>query len=165
MVFLIVAFPFTCRAAEKIRYEELQSRAALHGDSLGHRRFKVTTLDGKVHGGQDFTVEPDRLRILLRDNTWRDLPNAQVSKIEIRKKGGYAHKILEIGQLPIALPLIACEGENRKARCLVTSTVIFSPVVLAFSPVWAYTAATAPFYLAAEGISRLSSPQIFQIVH
>jgi hypothetical protein len=47
----------------------------------------------------------------------------------------------------------------------VASDICAVPTTLVFSPVWAYTLATAPFFLAADGIAFLIPPKVYEITH
>ena len=154
---MTVACLATSQAAEKIRYEEISKRLAPFGTVLAFRGFSVTTADGKQHEGRRMLLESDHLRIFQGDTAFEDLPSGEVSRIEISQGGRFFHHIVGPAQLPVAGASIICGGLEDPA-CLV-------PATAAFSPLWAYTAATAPFYLIADGVAFLIPPKVYEIVH
>jgi hypothetical protein len=156
---LTIAGTRTNQAADRIRYDEIPARLAPFGSVLAYRGFNVITLDGKKHGGRRLRLEPDHLRIFHLNNSWEDLPSEQISEIKISQGGRFFHHTADSAEIPLELSAIACGGleGNPVAACLM-------PVTALFSPVWAYTAATAPFHLASDGVAFLIPPKVYKIV-
>jgi hypothetical protein len=138
-----------CMAATKITYDEIPNHLGPFGTVLAYRGFTVTTSDGKTHDGRRLRLESDHLRIFHRDNSFEDLPNFQVARIEIRQAGRFFHHIVENSTAWASACMFGCSYA----------------VLLLVPPVEAYTAATAPFYLAADGIAFLVPPKVYEIVH
>jgi hypothetical protein len=150
-------------AAETIRYEEIPNRLAPFGTVLAYRSFTVITLDGKKHGGRRLRLESDHVRIFHLNNSWEDLPCEQIKRIEIGQVRRYFHHIVESAEIPVGAAGLACgELSGERVRLALACMV---PVTALFSPVWAYTAVTAPFYLIADGVAFLIPPKIYEIVH
>jgi hypothetical protein len=152
-----------CKAADKIRYEEIPNRLAPFGSVLAYRGFSVVTLDGKKHGGRRLRLESDHVRIFHLNNTFEDLPSEQISRIEISQAGRFFHHIVDSAEIPLLGAGLACGGffsepGNLSPACLV-------PVTALLSPVWAYTAVTAPFYLASDGVAFLIPRKVYEIIH
>jgi len=134
-------------AAEKIRYEEVPNRLAPFGSVLCYRGFHVTTLDGKKHSGRRLRLESDHVRVFHLDNSFEDLPSEQLSRIEITQTGRFVHHIGESGEIPVAaMEILGLAG-------------------VLFAPVWAYTLASAPFYLAADGVAFFIPSKVYEIAH
>jgi hypothetical protein len=149
------------QAAEKIRYEEIPNRLAPFGTVLAYRGFTVITLDRKEHGGRRLRLESDHVRIFHLDNSYEDLPCEQISRIEISQGGRFFRHIVGSAEIPVLAAQLFCdlgESSHPSPACMV-------PVGAIFSPVWAYTAVTAPFYLAADGIAFLIPPKVYEIAH
>jgi hypothetical protein len=147
-------------AAERTRFDELPNRLAPFGTVLAYRAFNVVTLDGKAHDGRRLRLEKDHVRI-FKNEAYEDLPGDQIARIEIRQTWRFVHHIAEAAELPIAVAALACGGpgsDNASPVCMV-------PVAALFSPAWAYTAVTAPFFLASDGVASLIPPKVFEIVH
>ena len=158
VAFVTIACAGTALGAEEIRYEALLAHL---GNDLEHRGFKVVTLDGKEHSGRRLHLESDHVRVFHRRNRWDDLPSEQISRIEISQGGRFFHHIIFSAALPVWIGAFACDttgGSGTSRSCMVYVTAVFSPV-------WAYTAATAPVYLAAVGVAFLIPPKVYEIVH
>jgi len=151
----------TIQAADKIRYAEISIRLAPFGTVLEYRGFTVTTLDGKAHGGRRLGLETDHLRIFHSDSSWEDLSSEQVSRIEIRQAGRFFHHVVEGALFPLVPAAIACGLSSGPTVPLACVLFVSAP----FSPLWAYTAATTPFFLAADGIAFFIPPKVYEIVH
>jgi hypothetical protein len=160
--FVALAGIGTCQAAERIRYNEIPDKLGGFGTVLVYRGFKVTTLDGKEHSGRRLRLEADHLRVFYRNNTWEDLPAEQVSKIKISQAGRYFHHIAESAEIPLALAALLCGGPWEGTTL---PFVCMAPITALFSPAWAYTAVTGPFYLASDGVAFLIPPKTYEIIH
>lgn len=139
----------SCLAATKITYDEIPSHLGPFGTVLAYRGFTVTTTDGKTHDGRRLRVESDHLRIFHKDNSFEDLPNFDVTRIEIHQFGRFFHHIVENSTAWAAACMFGCSAA----------------VLLLVPPVEVYTAATAPFFLAADGIAFFIPPKVYDIVH
>jgi hypothetical protein len=159
--FITIACLGTCHAAEKFPYEEIPKHLAPFNSVLAYRSFRVVTLDGKTHAGRRLRLEWDHLRVFHRNDTWEDLPSRQIARIEIRQRGRFFHKIVDGADAALFIPALVC-GESNSARCMAGTSALLSPLI---APIWAYTAATAPFYLAADGVAFLIPPKVYEIVH
>jgi hypothetical protein len=120
----------------------------------------VKTIDGKRHNGRRLLLQRDHVRVFHLDNSFEDLPAAQISRIEITQTGRFLHHIGESAIIPLALGAFACDGSITPE-----SVVRLIGVTALFSPIWADTAATAPFFLAADGVSLLLPPKVYDIIH
>jgi len=145
-------------AADKIHYDEIPIRLAPFGSVLEHRGFTVTTLDGKEHRGRRMALELDRVRIFHDGALTEELPSEQISRIQIRQAGRFFHHVVEGAIVPLAVPALACDESPHVNLCFLGFAALFSPL-------WAYPAATSPFFLAADGIAFLIPPKVYEIVH
>jgi hypothetical protein len=152
----------TVHAKERIRYEEIPSHLAPFGSVLAYRGFDVVTIDGKRHGGRRLRLESDHVRVFHMNNSYEDLASSQIAQIEIRQAGRFFHHIVNSAQIPLLGAGLACGGffyaEHISTPCAVTVTALLSPV-------WVYTAATAPFYLASDGVAFLIPSKTYDIIH
>ncbi len=131
-------------AAEKMRFDEIPSRL---GYTPEHRRFTVVTLDGKRHGGRKLRIEMDQVWVVGPGKAER-IASDLIARIEIGRGGRFFHLIGESAMIPIW-----------------GATFTESWVTLVLSPVWVYTAASAPVLLIADGIAFLIPPKVYEIVH
>jgi hypothetical protein len=157
---LALACMGAAQAAEKIRFDEIPNRLAPFGTVLAYRAFKVVTLDGKAHEGRRLRLEQDHVRI-FENKTYEDLPGEQIARIEIRQTWRFVHHIVEAAEFPFAVAALGCGGlvsDSVSSLCVI-------PVTALFSPAWAYTAVTAPFFLASDGVASLIPPKVYEIVH
>ena len=149
------------QASERIRYDEIPNHLAPFGNVLAYRSFNVITLNGKKHSGRRLRLESDHVRVFHLDNSWEDLFSEQIARIEIRQSGRFFHHIVDSAELPVVAAALGCgdvAGYNVSTACLLTAIALFSPV-------WAYTAVAAPFYLASDGVAFFVRPKIYDIVH
>jgi hypothetical protein len=153
----------SAQAADKIRYEEIPAHLGPFGSVLAYRGFKVVTLDGKQHRGRRLRLELDHLRVFHLNNSYEDLPGEQVTRIEISQGGRYFHHVVENAEIPILIAALGCGGLSWEPAKL--SPWCMVPITTLFSPAWAYTAVTAPFFLAADGVAWLIPPKVYEIVH
>ena len=149
------------QGAEKIRYEDIPTRLGAFGTILEYRGFKVITLDGKEHRGRRLGLDADHLRVFHGEKSWEDLPNKQISRIEISQGGRFSHHIIDSAVIPVGFGVFFCGADSGA----VGPTLCAIPVTAAFSPVWAYTAVTAPFYLASDAVAFLIPPKVYEILH
>jgi hypothetical protein len=140
----------TSMAATKICYDEIPKHLGPFGNLLEHRGFTVTTTDGKLHKGRGLEIYSDHLSI-YRGKSHEDLPKSEVTRIEISQAGRFFHHVVD----------------NSLAWALVTDDEDVTSIggFLMLPPVLAYTAATTPFFLAADGIAFLIPPKVYEIVH
>ena len=142
------------RAAEKIRWEDLQQ----HPSRIQHRRADVYTLDGKKHEGIELALVGDSLKVYALDGrSTETLSRKDIQRIEVSRPRRFARTIARGAELPF---VVACDqAEQRHPRGC-------SPVAfVATTPVWAFTAATAPLFLLGDGVRRLAGPAVFEILH
>ena len=150
------------QASEKITFRGLQDGFG-NGAVLAYRAFTVVTLDGKKHKGRRIRFEFDHVRIFHLNNSWEDLPGDQISRIEIRQAGRYSHHILESAEAPLLFAALGCAGLSSDSASAFLGCMI--PLTAIFSPAWAYTAASAPFILAADAVTLFIPPKVYEIVH
>jgi hypothetical protein len=151
-------------AAEKIRYEEIPRHLAPFGSVLRYRGFNVVTIDGQEHRGRELRLDSDHVRVYYPKSN-EDIPGHQISRIEISQRGRFFHHIVDSAVLPVlagVLPCVDLMGNSSSPKCLMIATPLLTAL---FSPIWAYTAATGPFFLAADGIAFLLPPKVYEIVH
>ncbi len=150
---MILACVSTGQAAEKISYQRL----LYLGSVIQHRGITVTTLDGKQHHGRQMNVEPDHLRI-----NSEDLPSDQIWRVEISQDGRFFHHVVNGAMIPVAGAELICgllsDFEHASPGCVIPLTVLGSPS-------WAYTAVTAPFFLAADGVAFVIPTKVYEIIH
>jgi hypothetical protein len=146
------------QAADKIRYEDIPQHIANFGTVLFHRGFTVVTVDGKKYESRKLRLEADHVELFLGDRPGEEVPSEQVARIEIRQAGRYFHHIADSAVIPVGLAMFLCGRPADDWPCDVIATA-------ALSPVWAYTAVTAPFYLVADAIAFFLPPKVFEIVH
>lgn len=153
-----LAVTAAAQAAEKISYKDLQYRIAPFGLAFDHRGVKVVTIDGAAHTGRKLRLDPGRVCVFSGDRE-TCLSVERVSRIEISQGGRFFHHIANSAQIPTELGELFCEGmdNNGSPGCVATVAAVFSPV-------WAYTAASAPFYLVADGIAFLIPPKVYEII-
>jgi hypothetical protein len=142
-------------AATKISYQEIPKHLGPFGTVLAYRGFTVATNDGKTHSGRRLLLESDHLRIFHRDNSFEDLPNAAVTRIEIRQAGRFFHHVVDNAGYAVMLPILLGFGGSGWA----IPSIVLTP------PIAAYAAATTPFLLAADGVAFLIPPKVYEIVH
>jgi hypothetical protein len=153
----------SAQAADRIRYEEIPVHLAPFGSVLAYRGVKVVTFDGKQHPGRRLRLEADHLRVFHLDNSYEDVPGEQVTRIEISPGGRYFHHVVENAEIPILLAELGCGGLSWEPVKLSPWCTV--PLTTLFSPAWAYTAVTAPFFLVADGVAWLIPHQVYEIVH
>jgi len=157
-LFVTISCSGIAQGADKIRYEALVAQL---GNDIVYRGFNVVTLDGKEHGGRRLHLEYDHVRLFHLNNSWEDLPSDQISRIEIYQSGRFFHHIAESAAIPVAIAKFL-NGGLESPGYLSKGSI---PVIGIFSPVWAYTAVTAPFYLAADGVAFFLPSRVYEIVH
>jgi hypothetical protein len=148
LALLFAVTVLTSSAATKITYDEIPTHVAPFGTVIEHRAFTVTTSDGKTRKGRRLELWADHLSI-SKGRSYEDLPRDTIKRIEIRQSGRFVHHIVE----------------NSSAWALACWFGCSDAVFLLVPPVWAYTAATAPFFLAADGIAFFIPPRVYEITH
>jgi hypothetical protein len=143
-------------AAEKVSYEELRGLIK----TLDHRSFKIRTSDGKNHKGRTVAMGSDHVRLFHFDGQWEDIAGDEVVRLEIGQGGRFSHHIGQSAEIPLDFGQLFCGGIAGPV-----SDICAVPMTLVFSPVWAYSLATAPFFLAADGIAFLIPPKVYEITH
>jgi hypothetical protein len=152
---LIAAGLGTVQAAEKIRWEDLQQ----HVGKLGElRSVSVVTRDGHKHHSRGLTMTGDHLSLLSRQNI-EDVARQDVARVEIRQRKRYYQHIGENVALSVGLPVLSLIelASNCDAGICIWGFVLAPPLL-------AYTVASAPVFLAADGIALLIPPKAFDIV-
>ena len=153
----------TAHAAEKLRYDEIRLRlgAPPFDPVLTYRGFTVVTQDGKKYSGRRLRLDPDHVRI-FQSKSHQDVPVAQLARIEIRQAWRYVHHIVHSGELALAAPffcgMYADSWTARNSVCAGIMLTIVTP------PALAYTAATAPFFLAADAVAFLIPKKVYEII-
>ncbi|HEV8040836.1 MAG TPA: hypothetical protein VGP62_18330 [Bryobacteraceae bacterium] len=150
---LVLATAATSMAATKISYEDIPKHLGVFATYVEHRGITVTTADGKTHKGRRLQFTSDHLTI-YRDKFQEDLPKSDVMRIEISQSGRFFHHVVENAQMV-------------KEFAELSGDEFMDPIgeVILLPPALAYTAATTPFFLAADGIAFLIPPKIYDIVH
>jgi len=148
-------------AAEKLRYDEIRLRlgAPPFDPVLTYRGFTVVTQDGKKYSGRRLRLDPDHVRI-FQSKSFQDVPAANLARIEIRQAWRYVHHIVNSATFPLAGAGV-CEltTANWSANlCVGVVLTIVTP------PALAYTAASAPFFLAADAIAFLIPKKVYEII-
>lgn len=159
----------TAQAAEKIRWEDLQQRfggnpvcpSGARCDGLvEHRSIDVITRDGSKHHTRRLLIAAGHVRLYDRHNNMEVLSRSDVTRIEIRKRGRYFRRIVDSAVLPLDGGLLVCTGFGEQ-RC---DPVMFAATITVMAAVWAYTGASAPVFLVAEGVALFKRPKIFELV-
>jgi len=140
-------------AATKISYEDIPKHLGVFATYVEHRGITVTTADGKTHKGRRLQFTSDHLTI-YRDKFQEDLPKSDVMRIEISQSGRFFHHVVE-------------DAEMVKVLAEMSGDEFMEPIgaVILLPPALAYTAATTPFLLAADGIAFFIPPKVYEIVH
>jgi len=157
---LITAICVSPVQAEKIRWEDLPQRL---DPQIEHRGIAVFTADGQKHSARRMQIEADSITLDYGKGKTEIFPSAEIKRIEIRQTGRFFHKIRESALVPIEAGQFGCALVNfdSVAEC---HPLVFGLGLTLTSPVWAYTTASAPFFLAADGIAFFVPPQTFDIV-
>jgi len=144
------------QAGEKIRYEEMFRYGA--AQILEHRAFTVVTIDGQKHRGRMLGLHTDHVELFRATGVVESWPSDHIARIEIRQAWRHFHYVEDGAMFPVGLAMFACGGPATKWPC--------AAIVMALlSPAWAYTAVTAPFFLAADAVCFFLPPKVFEIVH
>ena len=128
--------------------------------TLDHRSIEIQTSDGKNHKGRSLVMDSDHVRLFYSDQQWEEIPSVEIVMLQVGQGGRFFHHIGESAEIPLALGEGFCGDLSGTA-----ADICALPVTLVFSPVWTYTVATAPFYLAADGIAFLIPPKVYEITH
>jgi len=144
LTLLLVAI--TSLAATRIKYDDLAKSLAATDGVVDHRAITIATSDGKTHSGRRLLIAPDHLRLYHSDNSFEDLAKESVDRVEISHAGRFSHHVVENSQLWMS------DESDAEAMVLLP-------------PVLAYTVASAPIFLIADGLSLFSPPRVYEIVH
>jgi hypothetical protein len=145
------------QAAERIRYQEIFQRVPGSNQILEHNSFTIVTLDGTKHRARRLQLLTDHVE-LFHGNVWEErLPSEQIARIEIRQSGRYFHYVEAGAVFPVGLATFLCGAPTNWPCHIIVTTLL--------SPAWAYTAVTAPFFLAADAIGFFLPAKIYEIVH
>ncbi|HEV8145544.1 MAG TPA: hypothetical protein VGP79_04155 [Bryobacteraceae bacterium] len=148
-------------AAEKLRYEEIRQRLAPCDPVLTYRGFTVVTRDGKKYSGRRLRLDPDHVRI-FQSKSHQDVPVAQLARIQIRQAWRYVHHIENSAMFPLAgAALCGFWDQNWSKLNNVCAGIMLT---IATPPALAYTAATAPFFLAADAVAFLIPKKVYEII-
>lgn len=143
------------RAAEKVPWDKL---IGLAEDGT----IDAITHDGRKHHARTLWLDPGSAELTDPDGNKVVLSRNDVKRIEVRMgrpRKHYLHHIAESAKFPVYLAELGLGSDEALALPL------FVPWVTIAVPTWAYTVASAPFFLAAEGISLLAShTYAFEIV-
>jgi hypothetical protein len=150
-------------AAEKLRYDEIRLRlgAPPFDPVLTYRGFTVVTHDGKKYSGRQLRLDADHVRI-YQSKSFQDVPAAQLAGIEIRQAWRYVHHIVKSAEIPF-MGAALCGGLSDASWTAINNVcaVIMLPIL---SPALAYTAASAPFFLAADAVAFLIPKKVYEII-
>ncbi len=152
---LMMAGLGSVQAAEKVRWEHLQERVRLLGES---RSVTVITRDGSRHSAQRMEISFSEIA-LFDDSKMAAVPRQDVARIEVRQRKRYYRHISENLAASILIPAFSCGGDPFDLNPAICALgIAISP------PLWAYTAASAPAFIAADGVAFLKPAKIFEIV-
>jgi hypothetical protein len=146
---LALATAGSSMAATKITYAEILKHVGNLG-TVERRGVTVTTADGKTHKGRSLEFHSDHLTV-SRGKFQENLAASTVTRIEISQAGRFFHHVVEGAQLVGAA---ANPGPDFSDLTL----ILLPPLV-------GYVAASAPFFLAADGIALFIPPKVYEIVH
>jgi len=160
-------FGVTSQAAEKIRWEDLRRRFTVCRSSIpceptiSEHRIDVLTRDGIKHRNQNLMITVDRAR-LFGEGGEENLASGDVARIEVRRKRGrYVNRTVISAALPVLGAFLVCSDFDTKSKC---NPFTFAVTFGILSPVWAYTAVTAPLHLFAEGVVLLEPAKTYEIL-
>ncbi len=142
------------QAAEKIRWEDLQKRVYQLGEL---RSVNVITRDGIKHHANRLTITADHLS-LFDHQTIQEVPRRDVAGVEIRQRKRHYKHIGENAVLSAWLPVVSLmEFAYDCDAGICVWGLLLTP------PLWAYSAASAPVFLAADGVAFLMPAKAFEI--
>ncbi len=149
----------SARAAEKITWHEFQVGVS---DQLnGRKDIDVFTKDGRKHRAEWLRIEDDSLELYDKDNKMSSLPRASVKRIKVpRNKTSYIPRITRNFQMTMFGVALLC-WDSCNAATVTVAFVALAPITV---PLGAFTVATAPVYLALQGISSLKPKKAYEIV-
>jgi hypothetical protein len=149
------------QAAEKISWSQLTDRMASQFRSAGwveDRGVTVITSGGKAHHTRRLFVDTKGVKLDHGDRPMEVLPRNEISRIEIRQRGRYVHRIAYNAEMALFVACVGFSADEGGGGPL----ALLSPVVSI--PFWAYTIATAPGFLAAEGVALFRPARVFEIM-
>lgn len=143
------------QAAEKVPWEKLVGLAE-------DGSIDAITRDGQKHHARTLWLDPAAAELTDSGGKKEVLSRNDVKRIEVRMdrpRKHYLRHVSESAQFPVDLAELVLGSGDAAALLLIV------PWVTIAVPTWAYTVASAPFFLAAEGISLLAShTPAFEIV-
>ena len=168
---LLAAGLSSVQAAEKIRWEDLQKR--VFGDL---RSVSVITRDGHRYHSQRVEFGPDHVALYDRGQLVRALWRQEVERVEIRRRKHYSRHIFENVVGPLGLPILGAllpllDPEPARTGSVSahigtvgTGAVGFAIGAILAPPFFVYGVASAPVFLAADGVAFLMPAKAFEIV-
>ena len=143
------------QAAEKIRWEDLQKRVGQAGEL---RSASTLTRDGQKYHAQKLSLNTDLLTLYTRDKIVKTVPRRDVARVEIRQRKRYYRHIGESLFLSVILPLASIADISNCSGGSCIGGLLLTP------PLWAYTAVSAPVFLAADAVAFLMPAEKFDLV-
>ena len=139
-------------AAERVTWDQLRfdRTEALRGPA----RITVVTQAGRTVSARKFAFHADRVELWDRTNNAVRVERTEVGEVRVNRRGRYLRRVASIARFPLIAYREACCNPE-----LMTATTAMSGVI------WSYSAASAPFYLAAEGVLLVKPVRMFTIVH
>lgn len=141
------------QAAEKIPWEDLQRR---YRNSSYLSGLDVVMRDGAKYRAPGPPMNEYGVTIYDRNGEALLLPHNGIARIKIWRKRRYRNKIGENFAAPIVLAALGCSGKCGPLRVAV--------VVALVVPLTGLAVATAPLFLAADGIALLKPAKVFDII-
>ena len=150
----------TVQAAEKMQWWVLEQRFP---NSVQHRSIDLITKDGQKHHGSGMALNNKGLK-LFEAKAAVEYPRETVARIEIRQTGRFTNRIRENAVLGFYPAFMTAYLASASSIPDVLTPIAFAVTLPLGVPVWAYTAASAPVFLAADGISVLLPPAVYELV-
>ena len=158
----LIAVLYTARgeAAEKVHWIDLQERFQHNNGIVEYRGIDVTTTDGQKHHSRRMVITIEGLKLSDSHGSVESLPRETVARIEIWQRGRFFHHIPDNAALTgiAALGMLGSLDEDGPSPAAVCFGLALTP------PLVAYTLASAPVFLAADGITFLLPPKVFEIL-
>ena len=149
------------QAADKISWNQLTDRMASQFRSAGwveDRGVTVITTGGKVHHTRRLFIDTEGVKLDHGDRPMEVLPRRDISRIEIRQRGRYVRRIAHNAEMALFVACVGFSADEGGGGPL----ALLSPVVSI--PFWAYTVASAPVFLAADGVAFFRPALVFEII-
>ncbi|HLM98000.1 MAG TPA: hypothetical protein VK335_01875 [Bryobacteraceae bacterium] len=149
------------QAGEKISWDQLADRVASQSTTAGvveNRSVAVITIDGRAHHTRKLCIDTEGVKLDHGSRPVEVLLRRDVSRIEIRQRGRYIRRITYNAEMALFVACVGFSADEGGGGPL----ALLSPVVSI--PFWAYTAASAPVFLAAEGVALFRPARVFEIM-